>query len=50
MRHLCCEKAAFFKSFGLHLELDFTFEKFVGLWLDLDRILTNLDWTRIAKY
>jgi len=27
MRHFVCGKAAFFKYFGLHLELDFTFEK-----------------------
>jgi len=23
MWHFCCEKAAFFKFFGLHLDLDF---------------------------
>jgi len=27
MRHFRCEKAAFFKFFGLHLDLDFAFEK-----------------------
>jgi len=27
MWHFCCEKATFFKYFGLHLDLDFTFEK-----------------------
>jgi len=48
MPHFCCEKAAFFKYFGLHLDLDLTFEKMfwavVGLGpsfkksgLDLDR-------------
>jgi len=36
MLHFCCEKAAFFNIFGLHLDLDFTFEKLFGLWLDLD--------------
>jgi len=36
MPHICCEKAAFFKYFGLHLVLDFTFETIFGLWLDLD--------------
>jgi len=48
MWHFRCEKAANFKFFGLHLDLDFTFEKkfwtVVGLGLrfkisglDLDR-------------
>jgi len=32
--HFCCEKAAFFTFFGLHL--DFTFEKSFGLWLDFE--------------
>ena len=36
MRNFCCEKAEFFKFFRLHLDLDFTFEKVFGLWLDLD--------------
>jgi len=27
MWHFYCEKAAFFKYFGLHLDLGFTFEK-----------------------
>jgi len=31
MRHFCCEKAAFFKYFGLHLDLDLAFEKTFGL-------------------
>jgi len=39
MRHICCEKTAFFKCFGLHLVLDFTFETIFGLWLDLDWVL-----------
>jgi len=26
MRHVCYEKAAVFKIFGLHLDLNFTFE------------------------
>jgi len=34
--YFCCEKPAFFKFFGLLLDLDFTFEKSFGLWLDLD--------------
>jgi len=29
-------KAAFFKFFELYLDLDITFEKSFGLWLDLD--------------
>ena len=42
MGHFCCEKAAFFKHFGLQLDLDFTFEQIFGLileesGLDLDR-------------
>jgi len=49
-RHFCCEKAAFFESFGLHLDLDITFAKSFGLWLDLDRVLKNQDWIWIAKY
>jgi len=36
MGYFCCEKVAFFKLFGLHLDLDFTFEKSFRLWLDLD--------------
>jgi len=35
MRYFCCEKAAFFQFSVLHLDLDFTFKKIVGLWLDL---------------
>ena len=35
MRHFCYEKAAFFKCFGLQLDLDFAFEKIFGLRLDL---------------
>ena len=50
MRHFRCEKAAFFKFVGLHLDLDFIFEKKFGLWLDLDWVLKNLDWIWIAKY
>jgi len=36
MEQFCCENAAFFKLFGLHLDLDFTFENIFGLCLDLD--------------
>jgi len=36
MRHFCCEKAAFFKYFAFHLDLDFTFEKYFEVWLDVD--------------
>jgi len=43
MRHFCCEKAAFFKFFGLHLEFDFAFENFFRLRLDLDQVLKNQD-------
>ena len=32
MQHFCCEKDAFFRCFGL----DFTFEIFFGMLLDLD--------------
>jgi len=31
MRHYCCEKTAFLKLFRLHLNLDFTFQKYFGL-------------------
>jgi len=27
MQHICCEKAVFFKLFGLNLDLDFAIEK-----------------------
>jgi len=47
MQHFCCEKAAFFKFYGLNLDLDHTFEKnldcgwtwteFKKSGLDLDR-------------
>jgi len=50
MRHFCCEKTAFFKYFGLHLDLDCTFEKYFGLWLDLDWVFKNQDWIWIANY
>jgi len=50
MRHVCCEQAAFFKFFGLHLDLDFTFANVFGLCLDLDWVLTNQDWIWIEKY
>ena len=33
MGHICCQEAAFFNFFGLHLDLDFTFEKSCGLCL-----------------
>jgi len=36
MGHFCCENAAFFEFFGLQLDLDFSFEKSFGVWLDLD--------------
>jgi len=36
MRHFCCEKAAFFQLFGLHSDLDFTFQKNFGRCFDLD--------------
>jgi len=36
MPHFRYEKAAFFKFFGLHLDLEVTFEKNFGLWLGLD--------------
>jgi len=32
------------------LDLDFTFQKFFGLWLDLDQVLKNQDWIWIAKF
>jgi len=50
MQHFYCEKAAFFKYFGLHLDLELTFENFLGLWLDLDWVLKNRDWIWIAKF
>jgi len=50
MGHFCCEKAAFFEFFGLHLDLDFTFAKSFGLWLYMDPVLKNQDWIWIAKY
>jgi len=47
MRHFCCEKAAFFKYFGLHLDLDFTFAKYfwtlVGLGLSFKKSGLDLD-------
>jgi len=47
MRNFCCEKAAFFKFFGLHLDLDFAFGKFVwtvvGLGLSLKKSGLDLD-------
>ena len=36
MEYFCCEKAAFFKIFGLQLDLDFTLKNSFGLWLGLD--------------
>jgi len=36
MRHFCSETAAFFKIFGLNLDLGFRFEKNFGPCLDLD--------------
>jgi len=47
MWHFCCEKATFFKYFGLHLDLDFSFEKNFGLCLDCFK---NQDWIWFAKY
>jgi len=41
MGYFCCEKAAFFKYFGRHLDLDFTFENFSGLcwsWTEFQKI------------
>jgi len=54
MRHLCCEKAAFFKLFRLHLDLDFTFEKIFGLsfkksGLDLDRKIASPKFVLVGK-
>ena len=47
MRNVCCEKAAFFKFFGLHLDLDFAFGKFVwtvvGLGLSFKKSGLDLD-------
>jgi len=40
------EKAAVFKYFGLHLDLNNVF----GLWLELDWVFKNQDWIWIAKY
>ena len=50
IRHFCCENAAFLKYFGLHLDLDFTYEKIFGLCLDLDWVLKYQDWNWIAQY
>jgi len=36
MLRFSLEKATFFKIVGLNLYLDFMFEEFLGLWLDLD--------------
>jgi len=49
MRHFCCEKAAFFKFFGLGL----TFENFFGLsfkksGLDLQRKISQSAHLRLA--
>jgi len=46
MGHFCCEKTSLFKF----LDLDFTFEKSFGLWLDLDWVLKNQDLIWITKY
>jgi len=47
MQHFCCEKAAFFKFFGLYLDLDFPFEKLfwtvVGLGLSFKKSGLDLD-------
>ena len=48
--NFCCEKAAFFKFFGLHSDLDVIFENSFGLWLDFDGVLKNQDWIWIAKH
>jgi len=49
MRHFCCKKAEFFKYFGLHLDLDLTFEKKIEMCLDWD-CFKKQDWILIAKY
>jgi len=43
-------KSLFFQYIGLHLALDFTFEKYFSLWLDVDWVFKNQDWIWIAKY
>ena len=48
MRHFCCEKVAFFKYFGLHLDLELTFENILdGSWTWTE---FKQDWIWIAKY
>ena len=44
------KKWGIFQIFGLHLDLDFTFEKSFGLWLDLNWVLKYQEWIWIAKY
>jgi len=47
MGYFCCEKAAFIKFFGLHLDLDCAFEKIfwtvVGLGLSFKKSGLDLD-------
>jgi len=43
MRHFCCEKAAFLQFSGLHLDLNFTFKKIVGLGLSFKKSGLDLD-------
>jgi len=43
-------KGCIFKYFELHLDLDSTFEKYFGRWLDLDWVFKIRYWIRIAKY
>jgi len=43
MWHFCCEKAAFFIFFGLHLDLDFTFEKKLDCGWTWNWVLKNQD-------
>jgi len=46
MRHVCYEKAAFFKIFGVHLDLDFAFEKILDCgwtWLSFKKSELDLD-------
>jgi len=47
MRHFCCEKVAFFKYFGLHLDLELTFENILdGSWTWTEFLKTGLDLDR----
>jgi len=50
MQHFCCEKAAFFKFFGLYLDLDFPFEKLFWTVVGLGLSFKKLVWIWIAKY